>query len=150
MTAIVLQDFAKWTTVSAGSDTIYSQDGVRLRVSGAGVSAATLFDSGTTYNGTTGADSLNGSGSNDTFVPQTGADTLNGGAGNADTVNYAPQIRVDSLTLTGGTFDLTNNSHLMAVGDVNNDGFMDFAMRDAGSNLTTAGYFNRYFNYYWQ
>ena len=146
--SIVLQDFAKWTTVSAGSDTIYSQDGVRLRVSGASVSAATLYGSGTTYNGTTGADSLNGSNSNDTFVPQTGADTINGGAGNADSINYAPQIRVDALTLTGGSFDLTNNSHLMAVGDVNNDGFMDFAMRDAGSNVTTAGYLNRYFDYW--
>ena len=60
-----------------------------------------------------------------------GPSNVNGGTGNGDAVNYAPQIRIDTVSLTGGTFDLTNNSHLVAVGDVNNDGFMDFAMRDA-------------------
>ncbi len=144
--ALVLQDFANWTSVSAGSDVIYSQDGVRLRVSGgASVTGANLYGSGTTYNGTTGSETLGGSSLNDSYTPLGGADTVTAGAGNADQVIYTPQIKVDTISFTGGYggVDFDNNSYLVAVGDVNSDGFMDFALRDEYANLTTASYVRR-------
>ena len=145
---VTLADKAQWTLVSnTGGVREYTQDGVKLKVQNATVDDITLYGSGTTTIGTDGNNTVNGttvggSGQNDTLAPMGGADTVNGGAGN-DRLILSPQFRVDTIGLSGGAFDMQNNSYLVAVGDVNNDGFMDFAMRDADINVTTTKYVYR-------
>jgi Ca2+-binding RTX toxin-like protein len=65
----------------------------------------------------------------------------------ADVKDLTPQFRVDTIEL-GMSVDAQSNSHLVAVGDVNQDGFMDFAMRDADVNTTSAAYVYRDRRYY--
>ena len=87
-----LEDFTKWTTQSLTStDTIYSQDGVRLRISGlatANVINATPTGSGTTYNGGTGNDTLSGN---------KGSDYVDGGAGD-DTITTSGVTAASTIT----------------------------------------------------
>ena len=65
----------------------------------------------------------------------------------ADVKDLTPQFRVDTIEL-GMSVDGQSNSYLVAVGDVNQDGFMDFAMRDADVNTTSAAYVYRDRRYY--
>jgi len=145
---VFLADSAQWTLVSdSGGVKEYSQDGVKLKVQNATVDDIDLYTSGTTVIGTDGANTLTGGAQNDTLAPQGGADSVNGGNGN-DRLVLGPQFRVDTISLSGGAFDAQNNSFLVAVGDVNQDGLMDFAMRDADVNVTTTKYVYRE-EYYW-
>jgi Ca2+-binding RTX toxin-like protein len=145
---ISLTDFGSWAastpTHENGTTTqILTQDGVMLKITNTGVAVtdiAEVFDdtpigSGSTYVGTESVDSLTGSGLNDTFTPSSGADVITGGDG-IDTIQLGPQFRVDTISL-GVSVESQNNSYLVALGDVNADGFMDFAMRDADSTNTS-------------
>jgi len=144
--SVSLTDFGQWTTSTSGSDTLYSQNGVIVRIATAAtVVDATPTGSGTSLLGTEGSNTLTGGNSNDTLMPLGGADTINGGTG-TDTLNLNPQFRVDHITYDLSA-DSQNNSYLVAIGDVNNDGLMDFALRDEGVNVTTAAYVYRWDNY---
>jgi hypothetical protein len=146
---VMLKDFAHWTTSTLGSDTVYAQGGVLLRVaSGVAVEAVPIPGAGQTLIGTNANNTLAGGNSNDTLQPLAGSDSLNGGTG-TDTAIFTPQFRVDTISLTSGSFGAQNNSHLVAVGDVNNDGLMDFAMRSVNTVATTAAYVYREDHYAW-
>ena len=157
-----LTDYAQWSRSSSydagtGLTTkLYLQDGVLLKIVTPGNTSAVVTHyampttSGSTYVGNDANNSLTGSSAgtanNDTLTPLAGADTVNGGDGE-DTVDLTPQFRVDTISLDMGV-DSQSNSYLVAIGDVNNDGFMDFAMRDANTTYTYGSQVNRYNNYY--
>ena len=157
-----LTDFAQWTLSSSYTGGVttkqYTQDGVILKIVCTGDTTAvsnnaTPTGSGTTVVGTDASNTVTGGSANDTLSPLGGGDSVNGGAG-TDTLDLTPQFRVDTIGM-GMTVEGQNNSYLVAVGDVNKDGFMDFAMRDMDTNATTAAYVyrdRRYYgspNYYW-
>jgi hypothetical protein len=106
------------------------------------VEAVPIPGAGQTLIGNNANNTLNGGNNNDTLQPLGGADSLNGGAG-SDTVIFTPQFRLDTITLASGSFGAQNNSHLVAVGDVNNDGLMDFAMRTENTLGTAAAFIRR-------
>ena len=143
---VVLNDFAKWTETTVGSDKVYSQDGVKVLVTGKAAIDTTHTTSGSTLVGTDASNTVTGGSQNDTLAPLGGADSVVGGAGN-DKLLLTPQFRIDTISYNGYA-ESQNNSTLVAVGDVNNDGLMDFAMRDAGINYTYASYVARsdYYN----
>jgi Ca2+-binding RTX toxin-like protein len=141
-----LTDWGNWSTSTLGSDTIYTQSGVQLRVTnGITVANATPTGSGTSLLGTDGSSTLTGGNANDTLQPLGGADTVQGGTG-SDKLVLNPQFRVDTVSLSGIGADAMNNSFVVAVGDVNKDGLMDFAMKDANANVTYASYVYRQVN----
>jgi Ca2+-binding RTX toxin-like protein len=150
-----LTDYAQWTLSSSYTGGVttkqYTQDGVILKIVCTGDTTAvsnnaTPSGSGTTVVGTDASNTVTGGSANDTLSPLGGGDSVNGGAG-TDTLDLTPQFRVDTIGLSMSV-DGQNNSYLVAVGDVNRDGFMDFAMRDADTNLTTAAYVYRDRRYY--
>jgi Ca2+-binding RTX toxin-like protein len=168
--SILLKDYANWdidpasyegdgTSLTGETTQILSQDGVILKITTKSANSVanvadvvddTPIGSGSTYLGTDNPESLSGSSLNDTFTPSAGADTVAGGDG-IDTLQLGPQFRIDTVSL-GFRVGFQNNSYLVAVGDVNADGFMDFAVRDEVSsqtnltfverNTTTTGYPN--------
>ena len=159
---IGLTDYAQWSRSSSydagtGLTTkLYLQDGVMLKIITPGDTSAVVnhyampTTSGSTYVGNDSSNTLTGSSTgnaiNDTLTPLAGADTVNGGDGQ-DTVDLTSQFRVDTISLDMGV-DSQSNSYLVAIGDVNKDGFMDFAMRDANTTYTYGSQVNRYNNYY--